>query len=185
MVVARGDAEEKLLDELIERGHKNGVKNLRIVRGEELYAMEPNLDRGCTAALFASECGSVTPCKERTTCALFVSCLFSLRVAADEFTIALCENGLFQFNAILYFTIQITFLFDSCRQWRCVGAEFAGGRHRRARRRLVRREAACARAIGQESRRAASCQWAAAIRETTAICQRSAHRRIADRRRSG
>ena len=72
LVVARGADEEKILDELLERGHVNGVKRLRIVRGAELFELEPNLDRACTAALLASDCGSVTP---------------------YEFTIALVENA--------------------------------------------------------------------------------------------
>jgi glycerol-3-phosphate dehydrogenase len=63
LVVARGAADEKVLDELLERGHKNGVRGLRILRGDELFRVEPNLDRACTAALQASECGSVTPCE--------------------------------------------------------------------------------------------------------------------------
>jgi hypothetical protein len=36
LVVARNDTDMALLDELLERGHKNGVQNLRIVKQEEL-----------------------------------------------------------------------------------------------------------------------------------------------------
>ena len=61
LVLARGDEEEKVLDDLLQRGLKNGVKNLRIVRGDELYAMEPHISPDTTAALHAPDAGNLIP----------------------------------------------------------------------------------------------------------------------------
>merc|ERR1719247_2753764 len=72
LVVARGDKEEKHLAELLKRGETNGVKNLRIVRGDELRAMEPHLDPAATAALYSPDAGTLIP---------------------YEYTIALAENA--------------------------------------------------------------------------------------------
>jgi len=72
MVVARGAEEEKHLDELLRRGAENGVQNLRIVRGAELRALEPNLSDDSTAALLSPDAGTLIP---------------------YEYTIALAENA--------------------------------------------------------------------------------------------
>jgi len=72
LVCARGPEEEAHLDELLARGHTNGVQNLRIVRGPELKAMEPNLDEAVTAALHSPDAGTLIP---------------------YEYTIALAENA--------------------------------------------------------------------------------------------
>jgi L-2-hydroxyglutarate oxidase LhgO len=60
-VVARGPDEEKHLEELLARGATNGVENLRIVRGDELRQMEPNLDEAATAALHSPDAGTLIP----------------------------------------------------------------------------------------------------------------------------
>jgi glycerol-3-phosphate dehydrogenase len=44
LVVATNEGERKVLDELMERGRKNGVERLRIVGREELFEMEPALN---------------------------------------------------------------------------------------------------------------------------------------------
>mmetsp|Transcript_55661 Transcript_55661/g.136368 ORF Transcript_55661/g.136368 Transcript_55661/m.136368 type:complete len:689 (+) Transcript_55661:69-2135(+) len=72
LVVAKGSKDEEHLQELMERGHKNGVKNLRIVGKEELRKMEPNLHPDATAALFSPDAGTLTP---------------------YEYTVALAENA--------------------------------------------------------------------------------------------
>jgi glycerol-3-phosphate dehydrogenase len=72
LVCARGEQEEKHLEELLERGHTNGVENLRIVKGEELKQMEPQLDQAFTAALHSPDAGTLIP---------------------YEYTIALAENA--------------------------------------------------------------------------------------------
>lgn len=62
----------KILDELMERGRKNGVQNLRIVQKKELFEMEPALNPDAIAALHSADAGNVIP---------------------YEFAIALCENA--------------------------------------------------------------------------------------------
>merc|ERR1719174_2338224 len=61
LVVARGAEEEKHLEELLQRGKTNGVKNLRIVKRDELFKMEPHLDPSATAALFSPDAGTLIP----------------------------------------------------------------------------------------------------------------------------
>jgi len=63
---------QKLLDELIARGKKNGVEGLRVVHEKELRKMEPKIHPEAIGALFAPSAGTLTP---------------------YEFTIALCENA--------------------------------------------------------------------------------------------
>eukprot|EP00287_Rhodomonas_sp_CCMP768_P032020 CAMPEP_0202853424 /NCGR_PEP_ID=MMETSP1389-20130828/90475_1 /ASSEMBLY_ACC=CAM_ASM_000865 /TAXON_ID=302021 /ORGANISM="Rhodomonas sp., Strain CCMP768" /LENGTH=710 /DNA_ID=CAMNT_0049531973 /DNA_START=39 /DNA_END=2172 /DNA_ORIENTATION=+ len=72
LVVAHGPKEEEHLQELIKRGETNGVQNLRIVRGDELFKMEPHLNPEATAALFSPDAGTLIP---------------------YEYTIALAENA--------------------------------------------------------------------------------------------
>ncbi len=52
-LVAGTEDEREILNELLERGKKNGVCGLRIVCGEELRAMEPNLSDNISCALYA------------------------------------------------------------------------------------------------------------------------------------
>ncbi len=49
------------LDELYERGVKNGVPNLRIIESEELKRLEPNVSDEAVAALYAPTGGIVCP----------------------------------------------------------------------------------------------------------------------------
>lgn len=72
MVVARSEEEEETLETLMKQGETNGVKNLRIVRGEELKKMEPALTDDARAALYSPDAGIVIP---------------------YEFAIALAENA--------------------------------------------------------------------------------------------
>lgn len=72
LVLATNEDELKILDELMERGRKNGVQRLRIVQKEELFKMEPALNPDAIAALHAPDAGNVIP---------------------YEFAIALCENA--------------------------------------------------------------------------------------------
>ncbi|HJC25344.1 MAG TPA: NAD(P)/FAD-dependent oxidoreductase [Candidatus Eisenbergiella merdavium] len=51
------------LEELYERGVKNGVYGLRIIRGEEIHALEPNLSPEVRAMLYAPTGGIVCPFK--------------------------------------------------------------------------------------------------------------------------
>ncbi len=61
LVVAFSEEEETALHALMRRGAKNGVEELRIVCGEELFRMEPNLSREALAALWAPTGGIVSP----------------------------------------------------------------------------------------------------------------------------
>lgn len=72
LVIATKESELPILDELMERGRKNGVQRLRIVQKEELFEMEPALNPDAIAALHAPDAGNVIP---------------------YEFAIALCENA--------------------------------------------------------------------------------------------
>lgn len=72
LVLARGPEEEKVLDELMDRGAQNGVKNLKILNRAEVIAMEPYINEEVTAALYAPDAGNLIP---------------------YEYAIALCENA--------------------------------------------------------------------------------------------
>ncbi len=61
LIVCTDPAEEGKLDTLLQRGIENGVKGLRIVKGEELREMEPNLSDDVTAALYAPTSGIICP----------------------------------------------------------------------------------------------------------------------------
>lgn len=72
LVVAKTQDDLKTLDDLVERGKKNGVKNLRIVGQEELRKLEPHIGADAIAALHSPDAGTITP---------------------YEYTIALAENA--------------------------------------------------------------------------------------------
>lgn len=61
LVVAYAPEEEETLLELQARGEKNGVPGLKILRGEELFALEPQLNKDACAALYAPTGGIVDP----------------------------------------------------------------------------------------------------------------------------
>ena len=63
LVVCTDAAERGGLDELLERGRQNGVENLRIVEGDELRAIEPNIAANAVAALYAADSGIICPFK--------------------------------------------------------------------------------------------------------------------------
>ena len=61
LVVARGADEEAHLEELLARGATNGVKNLRIVKGDELARWSPTSTDDATAALLSPDAGTLIP----------------------------------------------------------------------------------------------------------------------------
>ena len=61
LVCAYSDDEIQHLEKLLARGNANGVPDLRIVKAEELRAMEPNISTDATAALWAPSAGIVCP----------------------------------------------------------------------------------------------------------------------------
>ena len=60
LVVAKEESEVKRLEGLLRRGERNGVPELRILEGEEVLSMEPNLRR-VEAALYAPTVGQISP----------------------------------------------------------------------------------------------------------------------------
>ena len=61
LVLARGSEEEKVLEELMERGRKNGVKRLKILKRDEVLAVEPHVAPDVTAALLSPDAGNLIP----------------------------------------------------------------------------------------------------------------------------
>ncbi|MBR5742552.1 MAG: FAD-dependent oxidoreductase, partial [Clostridia bacterium] len=61
LVTAFGGEQEETLERLLARGKENGVERLSILRGEELFAAEPNLSDKVTSALFAPTSGITEP----------------------------------------------------------------------------------------------------------------------------
>ncbi len=61
LVVALDDGEVKTLEELLERGKKNGVPELKILNREKTLRLEPNLNENAKASLFAPTAGIVSP----------------------------------------------------------------------------------------------------------------------------
>lgn len=61
LVVCTKNQNRAGLEELLEKGKKNGVPNLRIVEREELLEMEPNLSDDVECALYAPTGGIVCP----------------------------------------------------------------------------------------------------------------------------
>ncbi len=60
VVLFEGDDRSKL-EELYERGLKNGVEGMRIIEKDELHKLEPNLADDAVAALYAPSAGIVCP----------------------------------------------------------------------------------------------------------------------------
>ncbi|MFC2280972.1 MAG: NAD(P)/FAD-dependent oxidoreductase, partial [Treponema socranskii subsp. buccale] len=63
LVIAFDEQGRTLLNTLLERGKKNGVKDLRIVESDELHDMEPNLGDNSLAALYSPTAGIMCPYK--------------------------------------------------------------------------------------------------------------------------
>lgn len=61
LVVAFNKKDEEMLNQLFERGRKNGVPDLFIISGEEARVLEPRLSGEVTAALWAKTAGVISP----------------------------------------------------------------------------------------------------------------------------
>ena len=61
MVVAKEEEKLPKLEELLEKGQENGVPDLEIVEGDEIYELEPHLSDDAIAALHAPTAGIVNP----------------------------------------------------------------------------------------------------------------------------
>lgn len=61
LVIAFGSDDEKILEELLERGKKNGVFELRIIDYDELVKREPHISEDATKALYAPNVAIISP----------------------------------------------------------------------------------------------------------------------------
>lgn len=61
LVIGFNEQDRKTIEELYERGQKNGVKSLRIVEKKELQGMEPMLSENVICALYAPTAGIICP----------------------------------------------------------------------------------------------------------------------------
>jgi len=61
LVAGFDEADRKSIERLFEKGSANGVPDLKIISGEELFRLEPNLNRDASCALYAPSAGIVSP----------------------------------------------------------------------------------------------------------------------------
>ena len=82
LVVGFSEEDRATLNELLERGIKNGVKELRIVERDELCRIEPNIGKGALLALYAPTGAIVCP---------YELCMAALGNAMDNGVSLKCE----------------------------------------------------------------------------------------------
>lgn len=61
LVLGFDEEDERTIDELYERGQKNGVPQLKILNKEEIEKLEPNIGKEVTKALYAPTAGIIGP----------------------------------------------------------------------------------------------------------------------------
>ena len=61
LVIGFNDEDKNTINELYERGNKNGVKNLKVLDFEEIKALEPNISDNVTCALYAPTGAIICP----------------------------------------------------------------------------------------------------------------------------
>ena len=61
LVIGFNEEDRKELENLLDRGNQNGVKDLRILEKEELHALEPNLSENVECALYAPTGAIICP----------------------------------------------------------------------------------------------------------------------------
>lgn len=61
LVLSFNEADDKILDELMERGRKNGNEDLRILKPEEIFEIEPRIARNVRHALYSPHAGVADP----------------------------------------------------------------------------------------------------------------------------
>lgn len=61
LVIAFNENDEKMLEELLDNGIKNGVKNLKIIDANEVFKLEPNINKTVTKALYSKGAGVIDP----------------------------------------------------------------------------------------------------------------------------
>jgi glycerol-3-phosphate dehydrogenase len=60
-VVAFNDEDREAINKLLEKGKANGVKGLKIIEKDEIFALEPNLNKEVICALYAPSAGIIAP----------------------------------------------------------------------------------------------------------------------------
>ena len=85
LVVCTDPQKRAALDELLERGRRNGLTNLRILAQDELRQMEPHISSDAVAALYAPDSGIICPFKltiamAENACTNGVSFMFDTKV---------------------------------------------------------------------------------------------------------
>ena len=63
MVLAFGQDDEKVVEELFKRGQANGVSGLEVISGEEARLREPTINKEVTGALYAAGTAIISPYK--------------------------------------------------------------------------------------------------------------------------
>jgi len=61
LVLAFNEKEIRILEELLDRGIRNGVQNLKIIEADEIQLLEPNASKNALAALWAPTAGQISP----------------------------------------------------------------------------------------------------------------------------
>ncbi|MCR5330497.1 MAG: NAD(P)/FAD-dependent oxidoreductase [Lachnospiraceae bacterium] len=102
VVMFEGDDRSKL-EELYERGIKNGVEGLRIIEKDELRKMEPNIADDAVAALYAPSAGIVCPFSmtiayaenafDNGVCLIFNTCVTGIEKKNGLYEISCKERG--------------------------------------------------------------------------------------------
>ena len=82
LVVGFSDEDREHIEKLVCRGIANGVEGVRLVEAEELYALEPNISREATCALYAPTGGIVCP---------YELCIASIGNAMDNGASLICD----------------------------------------------------------------------------------------------
>ena len=98
------------LEELKERGEKNGVEGLEIITGERIWEMEPNLSRQVKAMLYAPTGGIVCPFKMTIALAenanvngvefVFDTCVENIEKTAEGYRIE-TEKGSYETHCVV------------------------------------------------------------------------------------
>jgi glycerol-3-phosphate dehydrogenase len=97
LVAGFDETDKKSIEKLLEKGNANGVPGLRIISGEELFRLEPNLSREVVCALYAPSAGIGSPWElalVQAECAVqggakveFDSEVISIKKEGDFFTV--------------------------------------------------------------------------------------------------
>ena len=116
LVCAFGEAEDKTVKELYQRGIKNGIPDLKVISGDEARKIEPNLSDKITSALLVQNAGIV--CPYELTIAAVGNAMDNGAELITNFCVAKIEksNGIFTVTAEDKRTVETKYLIN------CAGA---------------------------------------------------------------